>query len=610
MNLKKLLFNIFAFILSSLIFIHYSNQVHAADYRSDYQVEYFLSENNQFLNTNVRFSIKITNLRSDVYVNKFSLSFPKSFAISNLKAFDDRLEITPSLAVDDTKTKIDLEFSRPNTGKESVNTFTLEFNQENLFEINGNVWEVILPTIENREEGNYKIIVNLPQNTDKKISISKPKPTSISGNQIIWENPSTRTVYAVFGEFQLYALNLNYHLKNPNIYPVYTDVAFPPDTLYQKIFIESIKPKPSSTYTDEDGNFLGRYFLKPNESLPIAFVGTAEIRVKPREEIIPVIRSSFLNQKKYLLSEKKYWEGVDSVLYDRTPDAIYNYVVNTLQYDYGGTTRKNNRLGAVGALQQPNRAVCVEFSDLFISIAREKGIYSREIQGYGFSKDPQLRPLSLLSDVLHSWPEFYDKGSQIWIQADPTWENTSGIDYFNSFDLNHIAFVIHGKRSDYPLPAGMYKTENSRDVSVTVTTVLPKENKDIDLVADNLPEKITDKASTKTKITILNKGNVFLWNIPISIKSEVLNIKNFNSSISLLAPFEKKEISFEIASKLENKKINATLDVYVSGNKELSKQIIIIPYTYELALKISSFVAFLLLLILLTRIFRSSRKRS
>ncbi len=601
---------IFAFILSSFILHLSSNLVYAADYRSDYQVQYFLSENNQSLNTSVQFTIRITNLRSDVYVNKFSLSFPKNFLIKNLKAFDDRQEITPSLTIDDTKSKIGLEFSQPNTGKDSVNTFTLQFNQENLFEINGNVWEVILPTVELQTNGSYKIIVNLPANTDKKISIAKPKPTLVTGNQIIWDNPNSRTVYAVFGESQLYSLNLNYHLVNPNIYPVYTDVAFPPDTLYQKIFIESIKPQPNSTYTDEDGNFLGRYFLKPKEALPIEFKGTAQVLVKPREEVLLVVRNLIANQEKYLLTEKKYWNGVNVTLPDQAPSTIYRYVVNTLKYDYQRTTSKSERLGAVTALIEPNRAVCVEFSDLFISLARERGIYSREIEGYGFTKDPQLRPLSLASDVLHSWPEFYDKAAQVWTQTDPTWENTSGIDYFNSFDLNHIVFAIHGKRSDYPLPAGMYKIENSKDVSVAATTVHPQENKDIEFITDTLAAKITDKASTKTKITVLNKGNIFLWNMPISLKSEDLNIDNFNSSISVLAPFEKKEIFFEIASKIKNKKINATLDVYVFGNKKLSKQIIVIPYTYELALRISSFVVFLLLLLVLARVYRSSRKKA
>ena len=37
------------------------------------------------------------------------------------------------------------------------------FSQQNLFKVNGNVWEVILPTVENKERrGDYTIIVHLP----------------------------------------------------------------------------------------------------------------------------------------------------------------------------------------------------------------------------------------------------------------------------------------------------------------------------------------------------------------------------------------------------------------------------------------------------------------
>lgn len=606
--LKKIIVVILSFFLSSIIYHLTSNLVHAADYRSDYQAEYFLTENGGTLDTQVQLNIQITNLRSDVYVNKFSMSFPKSFVIKDLKAFDDHGEITPTVTVDDTKTKIDLEFLKANTGKDSVNTFNLKFSQEKLFEVNGNVWEVILPTVEGQEDGSYKIIVNLPPNTDRKISIAKPKPTLITGRQIIWDNPNSKTVYAVFGESQLYSINLNYHLTNPNIFPVYTDVAFPPDRLNQKIIVESINPQPNLTYTDEDGNFMGRYLLKPKEKRNVIFSGNAEITAKPREQILPVTRSIFANQSKYLLTEQKYWQTPQVTLKEPTPSSIYQYVVNTLQYDYKRASTKNERLGAIGAIRNPNKAVCVEFTDLFIALSRENGIYSREIEGYGFSKDPKLRPLSLISDVLHSWPEYYDKEKSMWIEIDPTWENTSGIDYFSSFDLNHIAFAVHGKRSDYPLPAGMYKTEDSRDVSVAATTIKPSENRKIAVLADSIPSRMNDNRPVKTKITLVNKGNIFQWNVPVTITSDNLEILNNRLTISVLAPYEKKEFGVELLSKYKNKKITALFAVTVAGRKEISKSIIVIPFVYELALKISAFIALIVFFALLIKLYRAYRK--
>ena len=211
--------------------------VNAADFQTDYQVEYNLSESENNLNSQVSFRIKIINLKSDLFVSKFSISFPESFSIQNLKSSDDNGYITPKVITNGDKTKIELEFSNPAVGKDSVNTFFLNFDQANLFKINGKVWEVVLPVIENSQNESYNVTVNLPETTNKKISISKPYPDLITGNKIIWNNPKTKTIYAVFGDVQVYNSELVYHLKNDQIYPIFTEVAFPPETNNQKIFL-------------------------------------------------------------------------------------------------------------------------------------------------------------------------------------------------------------------------------------------------------------------------------------------------------------------------------------------------------------------------------------
>src|SRR3989338_3782694 len=205
------------FLLASNFYLLISKSAFAQDFKNDYQVEYFLSESENKLNTKVKFSVSITNFRSDIYVKQFSIGFPKLFTIRDIKAFDDYAAITPQVSSSDSITKVTLEFSRPNIGKNSVSNLYLEFYQDNLFSINGNVWEVIIPTIENKENSAYKILVHLPENSNKKISISKPKPDNINGNTIIWNNPSTKTVYAVFGDKQYYNSELTYRIKNTKL---------------------------------------------------------------------------------------------------------------------------------------------------------------------------------------------------------------------------------------------------------------------------------------------------------------------------------------------------------------------------------------------------------
>ncbi len=587
-----------------LCFISYAPFAHAADYKTDYTVEYYVQDQNNSIRTNVDFNIRITNLRSDVYVNKFSISFPESFAIHNLSARDDHGSINTELTTNNRLNTIATEFSKPNTGRNSVNTLYLQFSQDNLFQIQGNVWEVILPTIENRTDATYTAIIHLPHNTDKKISIAKPDPTTVQGDTITWVNPPTRTIYAVFGDQQYYNLNLTYHIKNPKIIPVYTEVAFPPDMLHQKVVIGSINPKPVQTYTDDDGNFLGKYLLAPKQTLTIQYQGTAEIFANPREDFRKTMKSLFTDGKKYLLTQQKYWilSDVTPIKNYSTPNQIYRFVTNSLHYDYSRAASNNTRLGAQPVLINPNKAVCVEFSDLFIASSREKGIFSREIEGYGYSSDSKLRPLSLVSDVLHSWPEFYNQQENQWQSVDPTWENTSGIDYFNSFDLDHIAFVIHGSRSDYPLAAGMYKLENSHDVSVSFTTQSPREQHNLMIDTSQIPTKLLDNSESDTQITLVNNGNVSEMNTTIRISSPNLAIIPSERFVPMIVPYESKTIAIHVKPMVKNKHIDSSVEIYANSILVASKSVSIIPFVYELSLKIAGVVASVFLAFLIIRI--------
>lgn len=585
----KSLFKYFLILLLSSIIFHLSSiTVIAADFKTDYQVEYNLSQSQNNLNSQVDFRIKIVNLKSDLFVSKFSISFPNAFSINNLKASDDNGYIVPKITTDDQKTKIELEFSNPSIGRDSVNTFLLNFDQANLFKVNGKVWEVVLPVIENKQNESYKVTVNLPETTNKKISISKPKPDIVTDNKIIWNNPNTKTIYAVFGDSQVYRSELIYHLKNDQIYPIFTEVAFPPETANQKVFLQSINKPPESVRIDEDGNYLGKYFLRPLETKTITYKSLIQVYSSSRDEVVSYNRSIINRQKNYLLTAKKYWQidNVDSIKNINSPREVYDFVTNTLKYNYNKLNSNNKRLGANIVLKNPDQAVCMEFTDLFIAIAREKGIYSREIQGYGFSLDPKLQPISLSSDILHAWPEYYDLETESWIPVDPTWENTSGIDYFTSFDLNHIAFVIHGKNPEYPMPAGMYKIENSRDILIKPVVNQPVEKKEIVIEGIKFPTTISDKKSYQGKFTVKNNGNSYLWQTEVDVKGKNIVIKKSKFIIPVLAPFEKRTISFDYSGKDKNKNTQGELTVTTLDKQLLKQNINIIPSLYTLIINI------------------------
>ena len=132
----------------------------------------------------------------------------------------------------------------------------------------------------------------------------------------------------------------------------------------------------------------------------------------------------------------------------KTAKGIYDFVSTKLKYDYERVKPNVERLGAVNALNNPNSAICMEFTDLFIALARAAGIPAREVNGFAYTENPKIQPLSLVNDVLHAWPEYYDYEKGVWIPVDPTWASTTGgVDYFNKLDLRHFTFVMHGKSS-------------------------------------------------------------------------------------------------------------------------------------------------------------------
>ncbi len=588
------------------------------DFKADYSVEYQLKDSGSALKTAVSFKISITNLRSDVYVKKFTISFPKNFNISNLTASDDNGAITPTITVDQEKTRVDMEFTNPVTGKNSVNNFTLHFNQDNLFKINGNIWEVIIPTVKSKQPDTiYKVVVDLPPETKRKISISKPKPDLVlnlpDDNQITWNNVQTKTIYAVFGDKQYYRADLTYHIKNPNIYPVLTEVAFPPDTLYQKVYLNSISPKPTSVYTDRDGNFMGKYILAPSEIKTVNYSAVIEEDVLPRQDMLALSRSQIVNQKDYLLTAQKYWEitkNLDKIKKIKTPSDDYYFVTSDLQYNFDKLVGSNARLGAEEVLSQPNNAVCLEFTDLFIAIARENGILSREIEGYGFSQDQSFRPISLNGDILHSWPEYYSSEANLWIPVDPTWENTSGIDYYKSFDLNHITFAIHGVSSTYPLPAGTYKTGSSRDVLITPASTVPSEAIRISLNNLTYSNKINTKTKNPLSFLVRNDGNTTLINLPVQIEGTGIEFANPNITVPELPPYGESTVKTQYTAISSQNIQTANFSLKIAGQKLFTGNVSIYSFNYDLAIQITEYVlgAFVILLIF-KFIFRKKNKR-
>lgn len=552
--------------------------VQAADFKTSYAIDYFIKEDDPQNYTKTAYTIKLTNLQPDLIIKKYTLSFPKSFGIGNMSAKDDKGSIIPQIVEKDRNIEVSFELNSPVAGLNEVNTLYLDFLQKNIFRSKGTIWEVFIPTLESKADDLYSISVYLPPGKHKKLSLAKPSPDVVSFDKVVWNRNVGKSIYAVFGEVQNYSLDLTYHLTNPNIYRVYTDIAFPPDTLYQQVLVSSINPKPDLVFSDTDGNFMGRYTLNPKEEKTVIFKGTARISTQPRTEYRAFSKNQFEVQQKTLFNAHKYWKlnsetpVQSSSVYDH-----YDYTIKTLTYNFNRVITGNSRMGATEALQFPDQAVCTEYSDLLIASARQRGLFVREIQGFAFANEQELRPVQQdTSDILHSWVEYYDIKKDIWVPIDPTWEDTSGIDYFNSFDFNHIVFSIHGKKADYPFPAGSYRSNfEGKDVKVEPVGTAQETVMAVagELSSAALPQ--TDDAFG-VEFTLKNTGNVSQWDIPLTIAVQNASLQKKSFTVSHLLPGEEKKEVIVFTPKGSLLSQDVKIEILKDG-KSLTTKVIKVP---------------------------------
>jgi len=264
----------------------------------------------------------------------------------------------------------------------------------------------------------------------------------------------------------------------------------------------------------------------------------------------------------------------------KTPKKIYEYVVDKLSYDFSRVESNSPRLGALEALKNPDSAVCLEFSDLFIALSRSAGIPARQINGYAYTDNSSQRPLSFVKDILHAWPEYYDYEKSAWIMVDPTWGNTTrGVDYFDLLDFDHFAFVISGENSSYPVPAGGYKSEsdlNKKDVDVKISKAFTPKGSSLNPKL-NIKSIVIAGFPINATVTIENTGDVISSQTETLVTSEKLTPGKQTLITGGIPPFGSKDISFSFdkTSFLTNK--TDTVRIAVAGNNAY-KRVYIAPF--------------------------------
>ena len=532
---NSIFFIVYFLLFIAYCFIPFKHALASGEFQADYDVQYDVAPSGVTIVTQ---TVYLTNKITNLYPQKYSILIDTE-NIRNVIAYDNGGMINPQVTQSNNKTQILLPFNEKVIGIGKQLKFSLRYEDVDIARKNGSIWEINIPGVsDDADLASYSVSLRVPPTFGENAYLS-PLP----GNGTRWTKDQMIRggVSAAYGTKQAVDLNLSYYIENINVVPGVAEIALPPDTAYQQVIIRSLTPKPKTIIRDEDGNWLAQYELLPTQRMDITAKITALLQLKPSKGT-----TEPMTDTKTYLAPTKYWESNDSQIQKlaqqyKTPRDIYRYVVNTLSYDYNRVNQSPVRKGAVKALESPKNSICMEFTDLFVAIARAAGIPAREAVGYAYTTNARLRPLSLVTDVLHSWPEYYDDTQHVWVPIDPTWANTTGgVNYFDKLDFNHIVFAIHGKSSEYPYPAGFYKKsgKNTKDVDVTFSEVpsVPYQGKTNTTYV--FPQTVTSGFQARGNVIIENVSSVVVPIVAVTIYSTPFDV-SFSQTYTDVPPFSK-----------------------------------------------------------------------
>jgi transglutaminase-like putative cysteine protease len=508
---------------------------------------YTVSENG---NTFTQLKFDLTNKKATVFAKQYALEIGAN-KLRNVKVYSNNFEIPANVVTTNNKTSIGITFSDKIVGEGKTREFTIEYDNPDTAIISGNVLEVYIPKLTNTKDyASYQVNLKTPSRYGKPARVTPEKYAEQEAepfNTFQFDDVGDKSISALFGQKQIFEYTLRYNLANTTGSTGIMQIALPPDTVRQKVNYISLDPPPKEMTRDSDGNWIATYEIAAQKTLDVFLTGKAKIFLEPQNS------DAFLPPTDALINAQQFWETNDAQIQTlakehHNPQDIYNYVVDALSYNYAKASDASERLGALGALANPKNAACQEFTDLFVAIARAANIPSRRVTGFAYTANSRLRPLSLVEDVLHAWPEYYSEEQKTWIPTDPTWGNTTGgINYFDQFDFNHLVFAINGSSSTTPFAAGSYKrdNENTKDVEVKFGRDYDEPNLDLKIAITkmtffNWPTQTTYRA----KVT--NNTGAAWYHLPIELQTNdpSITVAQQPTPIDDLLPFQTREITF------------------------------------------------------------------
>lgn len=525
--------------------------------------------------TTVIENITFKNNTDKFYASKYTVSIGAT-KISDVSAYDKKGPLQTNVTVENNRTKIEVSFVDQIVGLDKEYGWTLRYKSNDYAERTGKVWLVTVPRAPKLVNGDeYNLSLSVPVSFGDPTAID-PKPTRKveSGGKIRMffdrSQLAQTGILASFGSVQVMDFDIKYVMENKSVLPIYGKLPLPMDTEYQQVLINDLNPKPENVSIDEDGNYIAWYKLDREQVLNIEAKGMVRLSLKSSSEANKELSKFEINR---LTKTDKYWDvdnpsikqklneilsGSPNIDTRAKARLIDKFVVNFLTYNQGRVAEQNfERLGSVAALNNPTEALCGEYADLFVALARAAGIPARRLEGYAYTSNREIRPLSLGTTLLHAWAEYYDpiKG---WVMVDPTWESSNdGVDYFSNFDLNHFVLAIQGGNSTQPSASG--------DVSVKVSDAnfgLVKKN-DVEIFSNDV---VLAGLPVNFRVRVSNVGNTVLAADDLIVGVGNLgSLENGKYRTGKIPPFGYFETEAKLVPNNFWSKVNGSIEASFSG---------------------------------------------
>jgi len=474
--LKRRIFFLTIFV-SFFVLIGLANSQAAGKFSTEVTREYWVQED---FSVRVKETEKVTNNTSNLYIPSGS---EKQYDILAIEIGNEKNKEILQRSVDTATLKygsgsslnftsqikddlatLKVSFPKDLNPGQSI-TFTFEYTHFGMVEKNGSLVDVFLNGFaedsvfsDSRNTTSYNTHIYVPVGfPQENFVVPKGATKSQSGANMRYSFSQDQLlgnyVWIQLGRSQIFKFNISQKVNaseglntgNQNRYEIVIPRSIDEAQVKQTIYYTNISPAPDWIKEDEEGNLLASFKLKSNFEGEIVLEGYAALEMKDGVNITnfgSLDEIDSVSMARYLGSAQ-YWEVTDPTISSKATSLkasevdIYKLVANTYQFvvdqiDYSEVKRfgLNERQGAAKTLEGGS-AVCMEYSDLFLSLMRAQGVPARAAFGYGY--DPKLPSEEQEG---HQWVEVYSPTLDKWVSIDVTW-GESGPALIGG-DLNHF----------------------------------------------------------------------------------------------------------------------------------------------------------------------------